>query len=195
MTNFWKSGTGAEVTGDPKKAFLPDFSIIPDNTYALAKIEIFEFVSKVSTYDQSVQQYYEITWKITDGDFINRVVSQKIKVFDGKPEAIDRNLNMMKLIMDLCNFKPKHADAPNTNDLMPMVGKILGIKIREYSVPKKDGTGMLTGNNVSEVHPTTGFKPATGVKLEVVHTANGVDSALTRNPRGADNLAIDDIPF
>ena len=195
MSAFWQSGTGNEITGDPKSAFLQDFTVIPDGTLAVAVIDKFELVEKSDQYGE--KKYYEIMWKITSPDFKGRVVSQKIKPFDGKPEAIDRNLNMMKLVMTLCQYKPTHANAPSTDDLRPMIGKSAGIKIREWSMPKQDGSGMMEGNFVAEVHPAQGFQCEVGEKLEVIYTpSTGVDSALSRNPRGQTQVDLtDDIPF
>ncbi len=194
MSNFWSSGSGAEVSGSPEAAFLKDFSVIPDGTLALALIKSFGLVDKTDQY--GVKKYYEIIWKITSNDYKNREVSQKIKVFDGKPEAIDRNLNMLKLVMDLCQFKPKHSDAPSDDDLRPMCGKILGIKISEWSMPKADGSGLMEGNYVPEVYAAASFVPSVGVKLEVVHTPSaGGDSALTRNSRVTIQDLDQDLPF
>lgn len=193
--NFWESKTGNTITGKLEDARLPDFTVIPDGTMALAKIDVFVLVEKTNTYTGAEESYYEVTWKVTSDDFKGRIVSQKLKVFEGKPESIDRNLNMMKLIMDLCLFKPKHSNAPSDDDLRPMIGKVLGVKIREWSMPKKDGSGVMEGNFVSEVWPIDKFKCEIGKKLEVVHTMPlGIESALTRNANKKIELD-DDIPF
>ena len=194
--SFWQSGSGTAITGDAKNAFLQDFSLIPDSTLALAKIESIGLVKKTDQYGE--KKYYEIIWKITSDDFKGRIVSQKIKPFDGKPEAIDRNLNMFKLIMDLCKFKPTHSNAPVSSELTPMIGKVAGIKIREWSMPKQDGSGIMEGNFVSEVHPSSGFECALGTKLEVVHPAtNHLESAFSRNqkPIGVVDTLDEDLPF
>ncbi len=101
--------------------------------------------------------------------------------------------------MELGFYKPTHADAPTNDDLRALNGKIMGIKIREYATPKSDGTGMLSGNFVSEVHPVAGFEIAMGEKMEIVESypaSTGLDSALTRNAKGLpSNELQDDIPF
>jgi len=192
--SFWTSGSGKEISGKLEDARMPNFSVIPDGTMALAKIESFDLVEKPANEYTGAQTLYEIKWKITSGDFVNREVFQKIKPFDGKPFQIDRALNMMKLIMNLCNYQPTSADAPDSNALSPMLGKILGIKIGEWSVPKKNEPGNLEGNNVTEVHPAAGFKCETGIKQEVVHSRSNVDSAFSRNaPIVGETL--DDLPF
>ncbi|MFB1501523.1 hypothetical protein [Thiocapsa sp. N5-Cardenillas] len=192
--SFWTSGSGAPITGNLKDAKVPDFTVIPDGTMALAKIESFEFANKPATKYKGPETIYEIKWKITAGDFVNREVTQKIKPFDGKPFQIDRALNMMKLIMNLCHYTNHSNEAPDTESLKPMVGKILGIKISEYSIPKKDEPGNIEGNHVTEVHPAADFKCETGVKKEVVHSRSNVESAFSRNAPEIGG-ALDDLPF
>jgi len=194
--SFWTSGTGNEIKGDAASAFTPDFTVIPDGTMAMAVIDKFSLVEKKDQFGDE-KKYYEIVWKIISQDYKGRIVSQKIKPFDGRPEAIDRNLNMLKLVMTLCQFKPTHANAPSSDDLRPMIGKSAGIKIREWSMPKQDGSGMMEGNFVSEIYPAQGFECEIGTKLEMVHTPpSSVDSAFSRNPRGQTLVDLtDDIPF
>ena len=193
--SFWELPSGKKITGSAEDAFLPSFSTIPDGTMAIATIKSFEVVNKEATQYQDEQKFIEIKFKLVDGDFKNREVSQKIKVFQGKPEQVERNLNMLKLVMDLCGYKPTHNNEPTTEELSTMCGKVLGIKIREWSMPKHDG-GFMEGNHVSEVWSSVGFVCETGVKMEVTHTPNsGTDSALTRNSRSDVDLLDQDLPF
>jgi hypothetical protein len=195
MTGFWQSGSGKPITGKFEDSVTPDFSTIPEGTRAHACIKSFELVEKEKTDYSDAMKYYQITWTLTSGDFKGRQVTQKIKCFAGTAESIDRALNMMKLIMDLCNFKPAHGEAPTTQELMPMIGTILGVNIREWSMQKKDGSGMLEGNFVSEVHPAQNFQCETGVKAEVKRTPSQLDSAFSRNPRVNLDDLDNDVPF
>jgi hypothetical protein len=68
---------------------------------------------------------------------------------------------MLMRMYKLCAHKPTHSDAPTDNDLAPMKGKILGIKINEWQNNGKEG------NYVGEVHALEGFVPAVGEKLVV----------------------------
>jgi len=192
MTNFWKSGTGAAITGEAKNAFLEDFGVIPEGTTAKASIKEFCVVNKEATQYAEAQKFLQITYKLLDGDYKNRQVTQKIKVFEGKPEQIDRNLNMLKLVMDLCSFKPANSNEPTNDDLVVMVGKIVGVKIKEWSLPKNDGT-MMEGNYVSEVYAAAETLTDTGVKLEVKHVRKDVESAFSRNAAAMD--LDQDLPF
>lgn len=196
MSNFWESKTGGTITGEAKDAFTPSFEIIPDGSTACASIFKIELMEKEATNYAEATKFYQITWKLTTSNFKGRQVTQKIKCFTGTSESIDRNLNMLRLLMDLCKFKPTHKDAPTTQDLMPMIGSIVGIKIREWSMPKRDGSGILEGNFVSEVHSPVGFQEEVGTKVEhkMIEPAQ---SALQRNKVDMDDdfLASDDVPF
>lgn len=193
-TAFWQSGTGNQITGEASKAFLPEFTIIPNNTAACAQIKLFEVVNKVINGNQ--MKFLQVTWKIANGDFKGREVNQKIKPFEGTPEQIDRALNMLRLVMDLCDVKPTHDGEPTNQDLARMHGKVCGIKIREWSLPKEDGSGMREGNFVAEVYPAKDFVAETGIKLESVAPKPVADSAFARNPRAVSNEFHDDeVPF
>ena len=190
MTNFWESRTGQELTGKPEDAYQPQFEIIPDGTLALASIKSFELISK--KVNDKDMDFYQIIWKITSNDYKSREVTQKIKAFDEKPEITQRALNMMKLIYNLTGHIPKHSGVPTNEDHKPLLGKILGIKIGEWSMPKKEGSGFLEGNNVTEVHKPQDFIVAVGTKKappKVV--SSSVDSAFSRNPASLEN----DIPW
>lgn len=194
--SFWQSGTGVIPTGTPEAAFLKDFSVIPNGTTALAKIVNFSNVDQENKHTGHWDKYIQIIWKLTEGEYKGREVSQKIKCFSGTPESIDRNLNMLRLIMTLCQFSPTHQNAPTDPELKKMEGKACGIKIREWSLPKADGTGMAEGNFVSEVYDTKGFEAERGVKLEPKPSPLPVQSALSRNHKHANNTLIDDdVPF
>ncbi len=195
MAGFWSSGSGKEITGKPEDSFLKDFSIIPDGTIANSKIIKFNLVEKVNSYTGVNDKYYEVFFKLADGDFKNREVGMKIKVFDDKPETRDRNLNMFKLVMDLCSFKPTHNDAPTDADLLPMINKMVSVKIVQWDTTTKDGK-LLEGNRVSEVYKSGSVATETGQMAIVTHKpSSGVDSALSRNSGAGLDVPDDSIPF
>lgn len=192
---FWTSPTGQAITGDADKAFIQSFQTIPEGTTAVATIKVFEVVEKPATDYAEQSKFIQITYKLLEGDFKGREVQQKIKVFDGKPEQIERSLNMLMRVMKLCDYKPSHNNEPTTQELSTMCGKILGIMIGEWSMPKKDGTGVMDGNFVREVHSSEGFASETGEKAEVVqHTNSSVETAFSRNNKPVDDLD-EDLPF
>ncbi len=195
--NFWVSRIeGQELTGKLSDAVLPDFELIPNGTKAPAQIKSFELISKKIN-DKDTDQY-EIVWKITEGEFKGREVTQKIKAFDDKDTIAQRALNMLKLIYTLCNYAPKHSGVPTNEDHKALIGRNLGIKIGEWQLPrnnpKADQSAFLTGNNVTEVHKLdSDFVPEIGVKKELPKIiTSAVESAFSRNPPVVDSL---DVPW
>lgn len=193
--SFWESRTGEPITGNAKDAFSPEFTIIPDGSTCCASLFDIDLIEKEATDYAEEQKFYEVTWKITTGDFKNRQVKQKLKVFNGTEQAINRNLNMMKLMMDLCGFKPSHSNAPSVEDLSPMIGKILGVKIGEWSLPKRDGSGLMEGNFIREISAANEIKDITAVKSSIPPYVSTVDTAFSRNPKGKPDVFEGDIPF
>jgi hypothetical protein len=202
MTGFWESDLG-EVTGKAEDAFAKQFTMIPDGTMALARVESF-----VNDTNSNGFKCLIVVWMLTDGDFKGAKVSQKIKVFGGEEQydkdpakTRHRALNMLKLLYQQFGLKPKTADAPTDADLSVFVGKIAGIKVRETE-PNSDNK---TFNWVSEVHPSQGFKCETGIKLAFIHTPSTkdddlFDSAFSRNQKSphassSSSDVIDDVPF
>lgn len=199
MNDFWISDLG-EITGKAEDAFAKTFTQIPDGTMALARIELFinaEF---------NGNKYLNITWLLTDGEFKGAKVEQKLKVYgdqrDKDPaKTRHRALNMLKLIYQLYNTKPKHANPPTDQDLAVFHGKAAGIKIRETE-PNDQGRQY---NWVAEIHDPKGFKCETGVSVTVTHTntqygqttLTTLDSAFSRSGYHTQDPGpnLDDVPF
>lgn len=113
-------------------------------------------------------------------------------MFDDKTSIADRGKNLLKRFYDLCNHATTHDGAPTTQDLYPMIGKVLGIKISEFMVKKDDGS-ISNGNYVSEIHKADkDFETLTGVKLEV---PSAVETAFSRNEKAALPNDLSEIPF
>lgn len=194
MTDFWALGTGKPITGEAQDAFLKSFPLIPENTIAQAKIFSFKLIEKENQYEHRNDKFYEIIFKLIDGDFKNNEVALKIKPFEGKPESIDRHLNMMKLIMKLCNFKPTHSNIFVDADLLPMINKLVSVKIVQWDSVTKEGK-LIEGNRVSEVYAPGSVATETGVLHVVAQpVTHAVDSALQRNNQAMD-VPDDSIPF
>jgi len=174
MNSFWETALGF-ADGKEDNAFTKDFGIIPDGTKAFARIEDFSITDKPANDYKEAQRFYEIKWGITQGDFVGRNVFQKIKCFDADEKIRFKALNMLRLILNLANVAPS-AGAPDTAFLKQLVGRVMGIKIKEWSWVKDDG-GMLEGNFISEVHLSSGFEPMVGKKMEVVQVVQAAKAA------------------
>lgn len=197
--SFWESELG-DITGKSEDAFAKQFTQIPDGTKALAKIESFTN----QKHKDSGFQYLNIEWALQDGDFRGQKVQQKLKVYGGDQYDKDpvktrhRALNMLKLLYQLFNIKPKDGNPPTDQDLASFSGKIAGIKIRETE-PNDKGRQY---NWVAEVHPSKDFKSETGAGLAVVaHAAiSNYSSAQSPIDRSFSNNAPpafddSDVPF
>lgn len=189
MSDFWSSDLG-EVTGNPADAFAKFKTQIPDGTTALARIE--SFVND----EYEGNKFLKIEWVLTDGDFKGAIVEQKLKVYGDSmakdpARARHRALNMLKLIYQLYNIKPKHSNDPTDSDLSVFVGKSAGIKIRETE-PNDKGRQY---NWVSEIHDAKDFKSETGTSIVFTHknSQGDLDSAFSRNQQTNDDS--NDIPF
>lgn len=157
--SFWKNSEGSVVIGDTQLAFAPEINnvIIPNGTKALAVIKKFDLIEKFNPqfYDAP---FYEVTYQLKDGEYKDQEVKQKIKCFDRKSKTKDRALEMMMLLFKIGGVQPTQQ-SPTVFDLLPFVGKVIGIKIREWQKNGKEG------NFVSECHPATGFVSEIGKKL------------------------------
>jgi hypothetical protein len=197
--NFWESEVG-EVTGRAEDAFAKQFTQIPDGTQALAKIA--SFTNQV--HKESGFKYLNIEWLLMEGDFKGQKVQQKLKVYGGDQYDKDpmktrhRALNMLKLLYQLFNIKPKHTNPPTDQDLVSFSGKISGIKIRETE-PNDKGKQY---NWVAEVHASQGFKSETGTGLVIVahssvssYSSNQALLNDTFESNAAPLNLNDDVPF
>ena len=184
------------ITGKAEDAFVSDMTIIPNNTAAKAQILKVEIVEKDNKFT-GPQKYIEVSWKLLDGDFKSREVKQKIKVFNGDDNQLKRARNMFLLLLNLCQHKLTHDDEPTVFDLLPLHGKVIGIKIREWSMEKQDGSGVMEGNFISEIHlADDSFKTETGVKSQPKTPKPG--SSYNNQHSGIPNIADaadSDIPF
>lgn len=191
--SFYMSRSGAVIDGSDANTFAQPLTLIPEGTTAIATIKAFEKKAV-----EGLEPVYEVTWKIIDDNFKNREVRQKIRVFDKNPEKVDKALNMLVRIFNICQFRPAHENEPTQQDLIPLLGKVCGIKIREWSMLREDNS-IAEGNWVAEVHtPDINFTPQIGIKAQKAPPQTP-QSALTRNAQRQTNaheqLVDDELPF
>jgi hypothetical protein len=190
--SFWQSPiAGSKITGKPEDSFMSESRRIPNGTRALAMIKKFEYVDRFDPH------YFQITWKLVDGEFKNAEVKQNIKAFHENDNSRFKALNMLKLIFDLAGFVPSHGETPTGDDLSHMINKIMGINILEWKLEDKDG------NWVNEVHDAKGFQCETGIYKtfdEVETRSKSIEyspkSALQEHKASKQvEMIDDDIPF
>jgi len=171
--NFWNVD-GATITGNAKDAFTPSFAVIPDGTQAVAMID-----------DIIISDHYDnhinISWKLTTGEFLDRIVFQKIKVFEADSKKRIRALNMFMLLHKLTGVQLSQSE-PSAQSIAPFKGKYAGIVIQEWDYEGKNG------NYISEIYAVDGFESKTGTKIEITSVPKPI-SAI------AQELAVDDVPW
>jgi hypothetical protein len=185
--SFWNG-----VTGKAEDAFVQQITLIPNNTTAPAIIKTLH-IAETSDQYQGQQKFIEITWKLASGDFKGCEVKQKIKCFIGEEKQLTRARNMLKLLLNICNYTLSHDGEPVTADLLPLTGRVVGVKVREWQIEKKDGSGVIEGNFVAELWPVDDkFVTETGLKL-----APKAPKPMPQYSQSIPNIADDngDIPF
>lgn len=185
--SFWHEDQ--PITGNPNEAFTKAFSgTIPDNTMATA------YVESVLNDDYQGTKTIKIEWVLTAGDFKDRKVFQKLKVYDADAKIRHKAKSMLKLLLDMFHVKQLSLDAaPSDQDLAGMINRHAGIKIQEWSMVKADGS-MGSGNYVSEVHTVTGFQCVTGKHKEVpLIPPKHYGAGTTQNP--PPGFIDSDLPF
>lgn len=91
--SFWKLSTGSEV--ETKTDFElggGGFAPIPDGTRVLSAVE----ECKEDEYEG--EKYFSLKWRILDGEYKNRIIFQKLKVFSEKERQRDNAVTMLAAI-------------------------------------------------------------------------------------------------
>lgn len=184
--SFWNSELG-EISGTAEHAFKTAYALIPRGTMHLARIDEFskqQFASDV---------YYSITWTITSGEYMNRKVFQKVRVFDENPQRRHRALNMMKFIYMLFGIKPESNQEPGQHELNKFVSKHAVIMVDQWQLEvngeKKEGNFVSAIYNKDEMRKIE--KPAPGSSNKFTDTSKKVAPDFSTTS----DLDDTDLPF
>ncbi len=174
--SFWTTSTGKQVTGSEEDSFIMDFTSIPNNTKARAKIKKLE---EGKNYKD--EPNFQITWEITDGEFKGRIIKQNLDVFSSDDKKSDKAKNMLARLSVIVNQPFPSDRAPVNSDFLPVINKIAGIKVREMPTTNKKGEEITT-NFISEIHQAgNDWVSETGVKIEPSEKSSSrVESAFSR---------------
>lgn len=172
MDNFWFG-----ITGSSEDAFLSGFKSIPDGTHLISEIKAVEFLKPLEK-----RPLFEVKWKVlSDCEFKNRFIFQKIRCFDEDESKSIRNRNILLLLFKLTNIAAPDGQ-PTNQDLSNLQGCVLNIKV-----------GLLKADDGKEYNFIREIHPADYVP-EKPSGMSHVDSAFSRNERPA-GLPDDGIPF
>jgi hypothetical protein len=185
--SFFKLSNGQLAQGNPEDAFIPELTIIPNNSRALAVIEKLE-TKQYQNEQYQDEHYYQITWKILNAPLANRIVQQKFYINSDNTNKADRAKEMFMLLHKLTQLPTNYGESgPQEHDYIKFRGKVCGLLIREWQMNGKEG------NFVSELHPSKDFVEAIGTKLPAKIASSNLGASNNfdeRNPPFVDN----DIP-
>ena len=141
--SFWQKQDGSQIESTTTfEAGGGDIQPIPNNTALIAAIE----EAKWAEYDG--EHYINLKWRIMrPADYANRVIFQKLHVFD--PKKGDKAKQMLMAIDANCGGKlSKLTETPEDMHLMTaLVGKPMAVKVQIWEINGK------TGNWISAVSP------------------------------------------
>lgn len=137
---FWQVD-GHTIDGSAENANSGSFSLIPDDTIALASIKEMDRASF------GEEPYYiNVQWKIQSGPFKGAVVFQKIKVNEADKNKRAKHLNMLMRIFKMAQKSPPPGE-PEKMHYMQLLGTAADIHIREWEQEGKKG------NWISALYP------------------------------------------
>ena len=93
MAGFWNLSDGKEV--ESKSDFElgnGGFEPIPDGTRVLASVE------ECKDDEWEGERFFSLKWRVLDGEFKNRIIFQKLKVFSEKEKQRDNAITMLAAI-------------------------------------------------------------------------------------------------
>lgn len=190
--SFYKSSFG-KVTGKIEDCAVPAFTLIPNGTIDTACIISAKIVIPTAeAFDPT--KYIELTYQLVGGDYKDMRVSQKIRCFgEDSPKRL-RALNMLIRLLAICNAVPFDQEEPSNEVLAALQGQLLMIEVSEWSLPRRDGNGVMEGNWVSGIYKPGEVETKKGVKKEPVISAatpirNQYDNDSTPPPH------LQDIPW
>ena len=192
---FFNSRTGAPITGDEASSFSGNFRALPDNTQAPAMLK--SFVEA----EYQGEKFYQLIWKLVDGDFKGAEVKQRITPFDMDDVRAQRSMNMMMRIFKLCGHRTDYENPPTNSDLAPIKGQIMAIKIGNGIIQGEERTWVREVWKEGELETCTGeTKVVTGKPSSSPKSDPSTESAFDRENRRKAEAAKgtdleDDIPF
>ena len=141
--SFWQKQDGSAVeTSTTFESGGGEITPIPNNTALIAAIEEAKWA------DYQGESYINLKWRVMrPSEFANRVIFQKLHVFD--PKKGDKAKQMLMAIDANCGGKlARLNDAPEDHDLMTaLIGKPMAAKVQVWEINDK------SGNWISAVSP------------------------------------------
>ena len=130
--SFWDLNEGGSATSDGSfESSGGDLTPIPNKTGCVAAIE------EAKWDDYEGDRFINLKWRVAKpAEYGNRVIFQKIRVFDAKPEKADKAKRMLAAIDTNAGGKlMKIGKEPEDTDLMSaLMGKMMAIKVMVWEI-------------------------------------------------------------
>jgi len=187
--SFWQKQDGSQIENTNSfEMGGGDIKPIPNNTALIAAIE----EAKWDSYEGV--SYISLKWRVMrPADYANRVLFQKLHVFD--PKKGDKAKQMLMAIDANCGGKlARLNDAPEDHDLMmALIGKPMAAKVQVWEINDK------SGNWISAVSPAKQQAPQAQTQAPTRPTPpqNSHNQAKSNGYQPQNNVIDDDdgIPF
>lgn len=151
--SFWTLSTG-ETVAQEKEFDMGGGKIqpIPDGTRAAS------FIEEAKETEYQGNRYFNLKWKVAEGEYKNRIVFQKLYVFDADASRKDKAKQMLMAINMNCNGKLHDLkEDPTDMDLMTsLCNKPMMV---EYAIWELDDKSK-SGNWVRSVGSMSNSKPS-----------------------------------
>ena len=186
MSNAWGKALEEFNTSLKKDT---TYEPIPDNTKAPAEIR------KVETKEWQGEKYFNVHYKLTAGDFKNRMIFQKFKVFAENEDGDKARIRLIKFIKACCTEVPK--EMPDETMLKQLEGIEIGLTISLFECT--DGVERNVVRWTDKLD--SNFKIETGKKKEDEGKATTEayeawsNEAKSKESEKKDEFLNDDIPF
>ncbi len=155
MSTFWSEEEAQTANGEFDGGG-GNFEPIPAGTQLIAAIKDAKIKSPKDDDD-----FIELQWSVLDGEFKNRAIFQKVRVFDQDQKKADKARKMLAAIDANCGGTLVKARVEPTGDMIraALLGKPMRIVVEIWETENAQTGALISGNWVRSVSPLNS-KPA-----------------------------------
>lgn len=157
--SFWNTSEGKQATGNEAE-LVKEIQPIPDKTICRVMID----EGKWDEYQG--ERYISIAWSVIDGDYKNRKVFQKLKVYDSKATKADTHKEALMRLFMLTKTEVPQGE-PTDMQLMKLAMKPLQIRCRVWEIEDSQTGDTKRGNWVDAIYPNTEIAAQSAPSVDV----------------------------
>lgn len=177
--SFWNLNDGSSAaSGSEFEMGGGDFEPIPANTELVAVIE----EAKWDSYEDD--QFISLKWRVAQPEeYGNRVIFQKLRVYNADPAKGDRQKRMLAAIDANAGRKlVSLGREPGDQDLMSaLAGRMMAIKVQVWEMQSRETGEDMTGNWISAVSPASGAAKSAPAQAPAQPAPGGLDDDIPFN--------------